>query len=141
MVGFDGDACKVPSWTWYSLKHAAFNTSGLRVNRIGPEGCSSEHGHFVDDRMYFAVSIAKLRLDNSRLRLLIYEAHDLDGNARHAYIILLSIYSGDFEHIVPDLETAPLRGTRNREQAGRGMKFLLSERGEDGVRSMHQSMH
>jgi hypothetical protein len=52
--------------------------------------------------MDFALSIAKLRLDNSRLRLLIYEAHDLNWKARHAQIILLSNYSGDFERIVAD---------------------------------------
>ena len=59
------------------FKHAAPYKPGLRVVRIGPEVCTCEHRNFVDDRMYFSLSIAKMRLDNSRLRLHISEAHDL----------------------------------------------------------------
>ena len=83
---------------------------GCWLSLLLPLARSNQHANLVDDRMDFALSIAKLRLDNSRLRLLIYEAHDLNWKARHAQIILLSNYSGDFERIVVQPDRTPFWG-------------------------------
>jgi hypothetical protein len=49
--------------------------------------------------MYFTLSIPKLRLDNSRLRFLVYETHDLNAKVRHHHIIVPIIQLKNFVRV------------------------------------------